>query len=53
MFKFKCVHTGSLVEVFTEYDADSFRKHSEYTEVREPEVTEEEQPKPVRKKKEQ
>lgn len=51
MFKFKCVHTGCLVEVFSEYDAESLRKHAEYVEVKEQEV--EEEPKPVRRKKEQ
>jgi len=33
MAKFKCVHTGNIVEFNNESDAEVMRKHNEYTEV--------------------
>jgi hypothetical protein len=33
MAKFKCVHTGNVVEFETEHDIVTMRKHEEYTEV--------------------
>lgn len=33
MAKFKCNHTGTVVEFFTEYDDKVMRQHPEYTEV--------------------
>lgn len=33
MAKFKCVHTGNIVEFTNESDAAVMRKHTEYTEV--------------------
>ena len=33
MAKFKCIHTGNIVEFTAEHDAATMRKHSEYTEV--------------------
>jgi hypothetical protein len=33
MAKFKCIHTGNIVEFSTEHDIQTIRKHSEYTEV--------------------
>lgn len=35
MAKFKCVHTGTVVEFKTEYDCELMRKHPEYKEVKE------------------
>lgn len=33
MAKFKCVHTGNIVEFTAQHDVDVMRKHAEYTEV--------------------
>ena len=33
MAKFKCVHTGNIVEFTTEHDIATMQKHTEYTEV--------------------
>jgi hypothetical protein len=45
MAKFKCVHTGNIVEFNNESDAEVMRKHNEYTEVLEEPVAEEAAPK--------
>lgn len=46
MAKFKCVHTGNIVEFTAQHDVDVMRKHAEYTEVLEDIV---EEVKPVSK----
>lgn len=33
MAKFKCQHTGNIVEFTAEHDIDAMRKHTEYTEI--------------------
>jgi len=33
MAKFKCQHTGNIVEFTTEHDIATMQKHTEYTEV--------------------
>lgn len=33
MAKFKCKHTGNIVEFTTQHDIDTMRKHQEYEEV--------------------
>jgi hypothetical protein len=33
MAKFKCQHTGNIVEFTTEHDILTMQKHTEYTEV--------------------
>lgn len=33
--RFKCQHTGNIVEFTTEHDIETMRKHTEYTEVKE------------------
>lgn len=33
MAKFKCQHTGNIVEFTAEHDIETMRKHTEYTEV--------------------
>lgn len=33
MAKFKCQHTGNIVEFTAEHDVATMRKHTEYTEV--------------------
>jgi len=43
MAKFKCQHTGNIVEFTAEHDIDAMRKHTEYTEVQ-PEPVEEVKP---------
>lgn len=35
MAKFKCQHTGNIVEFTAEHDIETMRKHTEYTEVKE------------------
>lgn len=48
MAKFKCIHSGTIVEFFTEYDDKQMRQHPEYVE-----VVEEVKPVPVKVKKEE
>ena len=45
MAKFKCVHTGNIVEFNNESDAEVMRKHNEYTEVLDEPTAEEAAPK--------
>jgi hypothetical protein len=33
MAKFKCIHTGNIVEFTAEHDSETMRKHAEYVEV--------------------
>ena len=45
MAKFKCQHTGNIVEFTTEHDILTMQKHTEYTEVLEEPAAEEVAPK--------
>jgi hypothetical protein len=45
MAKFKCQHTGNIVEFTTEHDILTMQKHTEYTEVLEEPTAEEAAPK--------
>lgn len=41
MAKFKCVHSGTILEFTIPADIEGLRKHPEYVEVKEEEVKEE------------
>lgn len=47
MAKFKCIHTGVVLEFHEPHDIEGLRKHPEYVEVKEEKVVEE---KPKKKK---
>lgn len=46
--KFKCKHTGNVVEFLQEHDIKTMLQHPDYVQVEE-EVNQEEAPKPTRK----
>jgi hypothetical protein len=52
MAKFKCIHSGTIVEFFTEYDDRQMRQHHEYVEVVEEEKPVAPKTKTVQKKEE-
>lgn len=53
MAKFKCKHTGNVVEFLLDHDINSMRNHGEYQEIVEEaeQEVEENKPKTVRKQK--